>query len=192
MAKIAKKKNVDNLAGITRVISGIKREDVVDIADFGHYMVVILKDGAIFHAANGFEVRCKAWSLDLKGKATETSLFMWLSNLVTMKKESKGKENDMFPYTQTATYSDVLDAESIMTEANLTYPLVAFTDVDRASEFANKHLKWLKEQTAVIESVVNKDVSNETSEDMKKNFETGYQQILSEQAVDALKKESEV
>lgn len=47
MARIAKKKTVDNNAGLLKVVVGINRKDVESVTDFGHFFIVILKDCAI-------------------------------------------------------------------------------------------------------------------------------------------------
>ena len=41
MARIAKKKKVDNNAGLLNVIDGIKRTDVTEVADFGPFFIVL-------------------------------------------------------------------------------------------------------------------------------------------------------
>ena len=61
MARIAKKKTVDNNAGLLKVVVGINRKDVESVTDFGHFFIVILKDCAIFHTHIGFEARFKRW-----------------------------------------------------------------------------------------------------------------------------------
>ena len=48
MARIAKKKTVDNNACLLKVVVGINRKDVESVTDFGHFFIVILKDSAIF------------------------------------------------------------------------------------------------------------------------------------------------
>ena len=42
MARIAKKKTVDNNAGLLKVVVGINRKDVESVTDFGHFFIVIL------------------------------------------------------------------------------------------------------------------------------------------------------
>ena len=54
MARIAKKKTVDNNAGLLKVVDGINKKDVESVTDFGHFFIVILKDSAIFHTHIGF------------------------------------------------------------------------------------------------------------------------------------------
>lgn len=180
MARIANKKKVDNNAGLLKTIDGIDKKKVKDIADFGRFIVVILTDGAVFHTHVGFEIRCKAWAVTMDGKATETSLYTWLCNLVDMKKETKGKEEELFPGAD-VTYLDMLDSMSIITEANLCHPITAFIDIDKSVSFANEHLDWLVSQTKQLESAMQSEVKEETEDDIKKNFEHGQQAIMAEQ-----------
>jgi hypothetical protein len=182
MARIAKKKTVDNNAGLLKVVVGINRKDVESVTDFGHFFIVILKDCAIFHTHIGFEARFKRWGgVDMEGHALTTTTFAWLENLVAMKKEVKGKENDIFPETD-VTYQDMLDSMVIITEANITHPITAFTDADDAAKFAKEKFDYIGRMQKELETVMNTPVSEETEEDLKKNFEHGQQAILAEQA----------
>lgn len=188
MAKVASKKTVDNKAGLLKTIEGIDRKKVVCVEDFGRFIVVILKDEAIFHTHIGLEVRCKRWVTNLEGKANDASLFMWLANLVDMKHETKGKENLQFPGTDT-TYADMLDSMIIMTEANLCHPTTAFVDMDEAVKFANERLNWLLTKSKELENTINTAVKEESEEDLKKNFEDGQEAIIGEQVAKELKKD---
>lgn len=186
MARIAKNKTVDNNAGLLKVVDGINEKDVESVTDFGHFFIVILKDCAIFHTHIGFEARFKRWcGVDMEGNALTTTTFAWLENLVAMKKEVKGKENDIFPETD-VTYQVMLDSMVIITEANITHPITAFTDADDAAKFAKEKLDYLGRMQKELETVMNTTVSEETEEDLKKNFEHGQQAILAEQAAEAL------
>lgn len=188
MGKIATKKKVDNNAGILRFISGIKKEDVKEVADFGRFQIIILKDGAIFHTTTGFEIRCKAWTADFDGNATEASLFSWLCNVVAMKKEAEAKKDEEYPYTG-VTYGDLLDGEVIITEANLLHPVSAFIDMNKAAEFAQGHIKWLGDKMSELENAINTPVKEETEEDLKKNFESGQEAVTREQVGEILNQE---
>lgn len=187
MAKVASKKTVDNNAGLLKTIEGIDRKKVVCVEDFGRFIVVLLKDEAIFHTHIGLEVRCKRWITNLEGKANDASLFMWLTNLVDMKHETKGKENLKFPKTDT-TYADILDSMIIMTEANLCHPATAFVDMDEAVKFANERLNWLLAKSKELENAINTAVEEESDEELKKNFENEQKAIIMEQVAKELKK----
>lgn len=190
MARIAKKKNVDNNAGLLNVISGLDRKNVKEVADFGGFYVVVLKDEIIFRTHAGFEIRAKAWIRNMDGTVADTSLYAWLTNLVAMKNEIKGKEKEIFPETD-VTNQDVFDSMVIMTEANLTYPMAAFTDSDRAAKFANEHLAWLRQKSEELEAAMNAPVAEETEEDLKKNFAHGEEAILAEQVAKELEEGKE-
>lgn len=190
MARIAKKKTVDNNAGLLNTISGLDRKKVKEVADFGGFYVVLLKDEAIFRTHAGFEIRCKAWIRNMDGSVADTSLYAWLTNLVAMKNEIKGKEKEIFPETD-ITNQDVLDSMVIMTEANLTYPMAAFTDSDRAAKFANEHLAWLRQKSEELEAAMNALVAEETEDDLKKNFAHGEEAVLAEQVAKELEKDKE-
>lgn len=185
MARIAKKKTVDNDAGLLNTISGLDRKKVKEVADFGGFYVVLLKDEAIFRTHAGFEIRCKAWIRNMDGTVADTSLCAWLTNLVAMKNEIKGKENEIFPETD-VTNQDMLDSMVIMTEANLTYPMAAFTDSDRAAKFATEHLDWLRKKSEELEAAMNAPVADETEDDLRKNFAHGEDAILAEQVAKEL------
>lgn len=186
MARIAKKKTVDNNAGLLKVVDGINKKDVESVTDFGRFFIVILKNSAIFHTHIGFEARFKRWGgVDMEGRALTTTTFAWLENLVAMKNEVKGKENDIFPETD-VTYQDMLDSMVVITEANITHPLTAFLDGDDAAKFSKEKLDYLGRMQELLETAMNTPVSEETEEDLKKNFEHGQQAILAEQAAEAL------
>lgn len=191
MARIAKKKTVDNNAGLLKVIDGIDKSKVKDVADFGRFTVVILMDECIFHTHIGFEIRQKAWSMGLDGKAVTTSLYSWLCNLVDMKKEVKGKENDIYPNTD-VTYEDVLDSMIIITEANLCHPITAFIDMDAAVKFSNERIKFLGEMQKKLEDAENTPIQDETEEDLKKNYEHGQKAIMAEEVAKTLKGEEKM
>lgn len=179
MAKVTNKKVSYNKA-LLKTIEGIDTSNVKEVADFGHFTVVILKDGAIFHTHLGFELRCRAWAFDLNGKAIPTTLFQWLCNLVDMKKTLKGHESDIFPETD-VTYQDVFDSMCIITEANICHPMTAFVDADDAAKFADERITYLTEKQKELAKAMESSVKEETEEDLKRNFEHGQMAVISEQ-----------
>ena len=190
MAKMAKKKKGDNNAGLLNTIEGIDKSKLKDVVDFDRFIVVILKDAAIFHTHTGFEVRTKAWATNINGEVVETNLYMWLCNLVEMYKTTKGHEKEEYPGTG-VTYADILDAEIIMTEANLTHPIVAFVDMEEAAKFSQERLQYLTEKKKELNDIMNSEVSPETEEELKENFKHGQQAIANEIVVEARKKEKD-
>lgn len=188
MVRIAKKKKVDNNAGLLNVIDGIKRADVTDVADFGSFFIVLLKDGAIYHTHFGYEVRCKRWLMDPNGDTNETTLYNWLYNLVQMKKATVGHENEIFPETY-QTNEQMLEYSKLITEANMLHPVAAFSDLETATKFANDRINYLREAVQKLDSAMNSKVEEESEEDLKKNFEQGQQEIIADQLRQELKNE---
>lgn len=188
MVRIAKKKKVDNNAGLLNVIDGIKRADVTDVADFGSFFIVLLKDGAIYHTHFSYEVRCKRWLMDPNGDTNETTLYNWLYNLVQMKKATVGHEDEIFPETD-QTNEQMLEYSKLITEANMLHPVAAFSDLETATKFANDRINYLREAVQKFDSAMNSKVEEESEEDLKKNFEQGQQEIIADQLRQELKNE---
>lgn len=171
---------------LLKTIDGVDNSKVVEVADFGHFNIVLLKDGAIFHTYIGYEVRCKAWCLDYDGKAQETNLYAWLRNLCEMQKMAKDHAQELFPETD-VTYQDMLDSMIVTTEANMTHPITAFVDMNAATKFATERLQFLKEMTEKLSAAMSAEVKDETADDLKMNFEHGEQAVLAETASEMLK-----
>lgn len=158
---------------ILSVLDGVDEDKLVDAAEFESFVVLILKDGAIFRSSNGFEVRCKAWSFDpAENTSRETSLYSWLCNLVELQNSSIGKEDEEYPETGT-TYGSLVESLSFLTVTNMLYPLTAFTDVDKATEYANRRFEWLVEKTKDLDAAMSADTKEETADDLRKEFEDG-------------------
>ena len=183
MARIAKKKTVNNNAGLLRVIEGIDEKKVVSVTDFGSFFIVLLKDGAIYHTHIGYEVRCKRWVMGIKGDSFDAALYSWLFNLVEMKNSIKGKEEELFPGTD-RTNKDMLDFSVVITEANMLHPVSAFVDADEAAKFASERLDFLRGQSEKLEAAMNSEVKEETEEDLRKNFEDGQRAIIAGQLLE--------
>lgn len=165
---------------ILSVLDGVDEDKLVDAADFDSFVVLILKDGAIFRSSNGFDVRCKAWSFDpAEDTSRETSLYSWLCNLVELKNSSIGKEDEEYPETGT-TYGELVESLSFLTVTNMLYPLTAFTDVDKASEYANRRMEWLIEKTKELDAAMSAEVKEESADDLRKNFEDGARASFAE------------
>lgn len=181
MEKTEKEKNEERWPPrILSVLDGIDEDKLVDAADFDSFVVLILKDGAIFRNSMGFEVRCKAWCYDqTAAQSRSTSLDSWLCNLVELKKSSVGREDEEYPETGT-TYGELVESLSFMTVTNMLYPLTAFTDVDKASEYANRRMEWLIEKTKELDAAMSADVKEESADDLRKNFEDGARASFAE------------
>lgn len=181
MEKTEKEKNEERWPPrILSVLDGIDEDKLVDAADFESFVVLILKDGAIFRNSMGFEVRCKAWCYDpTAAQSRSTSLYSWLCNLVELKKSSVGREDEEYPETGT-TYGSLVESLSFMTVTNMLYPLTAFTDVDKASEYANRRMEWLIEKTKELDAAMSAEVKEESADDLRKDFEDGARASFAE------------
>lgn len=181
MEKTEKEKNEERWPlRILSVLDGIDEDKLVDAADFESFVVLILKDGAIFRNSMGFEVRCKAWCYDpTADQSRSTSLYSWLCNLVELKKSSVGREDEEYPETGT-TYGELVESLSFMTVTNMLYPLTAFTDVDKASEYANRRFEWLIEKTKELDAAMSAEVKEESADDLRKDFEEGARASFAE------------
>lgn len=181
MEKTEKEKNEERWPlRILSVLDGIDEDKLVDAADFESFVVLILKDGAIFRNSMGFEVRCKAWCYDpTADQSRSTSLYSWLCNLVELKKSFVGREDEEYPETGT-TYGELVESLSFMTVTNMLYPLTAFTDVDKASEYANRRFEWLIEKTKELDAAMSAEVKEESADDLRKDFEDGARASFAE------------
>ncbi len=181
MEKTVKEKNEERWPlRILSVLDGVDEDKLVDAADFESFVVLILKDGAIFRNSMGFEVRCKAWCYDpTAAQSRSTSLYSWLCNLVELKKSSVGREDEEYPETGT-TYGELVESLSFMTVTNMLYPLTAFTDVDKASEYANRRMEWLIEKTKELDAAMSAEVKEESADDLRKDFEDGARASFAE------------
>lgn len=181
MEKTEKEKNEERWPlRILSVLDGIDEDKLVDAADFESFVVLILKDGAIFRNSMGFEVRCKAWCYDpTAAQSRSTSLYSWLCNLVELKNSSIGKEDEEEPETGT-TYGELVESLSFLTVTNMLYPLTAFTDVTKATEYAYRRFEWLIEKTKELDAAMSADVKEESADDLRKNFEDGARASFAE------------
>ena len=126
--------------------------EIEDHASFNRFEVFITKRAAVFHTFNGYWVSVTPYSKGLDGHAHDTTLYQWLVNLVATKHAAEGREDETFE--DGYTYRDLLDADEIVTWANLTYPTVVFSDVNKAYEQANEHMKWLLAQAEELDKAI--------------------------------------
>lgn len=192
MARVAKKKTVDNSLGLLNVVEGVDKKKVVSVTDFGSFFVVLLKDGAIYHTHIGYEVRCKRWVMDVDGQSgKEGLLYLWLANLVEFKEGMAGKENEPFKalveaqgdvkeYAEATTNGDMLEYAKVITAANMLHPASAFADMNVAAKFANERLAYLREMSDKLEETWQAKVEAEEEEALKKNFEAGEKTVMRE------------
>lgn len=158
----------------------INPAEVVKQRNFGAYEIIKVKGGIIFKTYTGYMLYVSEFTTDKDGKASPLTTYMWLDNMLNIADHAEKDGQALFPDTD-MTYIDVLNYHQIVTEANLTYPIVAFIDVDRATEFAEKHINWLKEKTEQLEKAVFGNVEEETEEDIKKNVENANKAVMAEE-----------
>lgn len=196
MARIAKKKTVDNGLGLLNVVEGVDKKKVVSVTDFGSFFIVLLKDGAIYHTHIGYEVRCKRWVMDVTGKdSKESLLYLWLANLVEFKEGMAGKEDEPFKALAEAevssdgelkgvgedvTNGDMLEYAKAITAANMLHPVSAFADMNVAAKFANERLVYLREMADKLEETYQAGVKAEEEEALRKNYEEGEKAVMKE------------
>lgn len=153
--------------------------EVIKQKNFGAYEIVKLKGGIIFKTYTGYMLYFSEFTTDKDGKASPLTAYMWLDNMLNIAEHAERNGQELFPDTE-MTYLDVLHYYQIVTEANLTYPLVAFIDVDKATEFADKHIKWLAEKAEQLETAVFGEIEEETEEDIKANVENADKAVMAE------------
>lgn len=129
--------------------------DLVERVHFGAFAVLMTTRGALFETYTGYHVWTTPYSAGIGGETREKSLYAWLRNLVDFKKMAEGHEREPLPASAGGdgkmTKGEVLDTMKMMTEANLTRPMVIFTSADKATEAAVEHVKWLKEMAEKLQ-----------------------------------------
>lgn len=167
MARIAKKKNVDN--GLAYEFS-IQEKDIIERENFGAFEIIKTKKGIMYKNYTGYHVWFTPYCTGADGVAHETSSYLWLDELLRHKKEFAGHESD--PYLDTEiTQGEILETDKIITEACLTHPMTAFIDLDYATKFASEHIKWLSEMSAKLESAMDNTPEDEDLDAVKANLE---------------------
>lgn len=108
-------------------------EDVRERRSFGRYEVVMAKGGAMYKNWTGYHIWVSRYAVLPDGRTAEKGLYQWLDALVSVARQVEA----------TGKGQEVLDCMSVMTEANLSYPMTAFMDEERAVKFAIDYMKWL-------------------------------------------------
>lgn len=160
----------------------LKSQDIVKVADFGAFEVIITKRGAMFRTHTGFHVWCSPYVLGLDGKACEASLYAWLKNLADAKELFPARSGEAYPDAGGATYGDILDYMRIVTEANMTYPLVAFTDIETAAGLASQRISQLGALQESLAAAMGAAPPEETAEDLRRSFEEAQGRVGLEKA----------
>ena len=85
----------------------------------------------------------------------------------------------------------MLEYIKFLTIANVEYPTTAFADMDMAVDFSLKRWHRLTELAEKLDKASKQEVKEETSEDLKKDFEHGQNVIISEKVAKALSEQDE-
>ncbi len=146
----------------------VKKEYILDRADFGSFEVVLTKCGAMFRNYTGFHVWVSPYSVGWDGVAHENSLYGWLVNLVKMKEEFSGNEDEAFCGNPSLTNGDILYSSKIITEANLSRPMAVFVDLNEAANSAIGYMEWLEKMQGELKKAMSSGVPDEN---IKENAE---------------------
>lgn len=156
----------------------IEENDVLERENFGSFEIIISKTHACFKNYTGYRVFTTPYAVGIDGKAHETSLYAWLKYMVEFKKSIVGKENEKFADTD-VTNQEMLDGLKITTEANLTKPMVVFTDIDEAQIEAIRYYDWFGSQMQGLQEAME---STPPEEDVKANAEFEQKAVMAEEA----------
>ena len=146
----------------------IESKSVIDRENFGAFEVIKTKEGILYKNYTGYRVWTTPYAVGTDGKAHATSMYAWLDNLINTARAFKGKEKEPFFNEGDITKGDMLESEKIITEVNMTYPMTAFIDVDKATMFAKDYIEWLDSKQKELLKIANEQTSEE---DVKANAE---------------------
>lgn len=176
MAYIANKKNRKGKKPVNAADAfefRIDKRDVLERVHFGSFELVKTKKGILFKNYSGYMVWTTPYAVGYDGKASETTLYRWLDNLIGTYHAFKDKLDEPFG---TETHEDgslllnrdILEADKIITEGNLIHPMTAFVDLNRAAEMANSYIKWFSEmQERLSEAMMPDSLPFEDAEKMR-------------------------
>src|SRR5574344_1274715 len=142
----------------------IDTKDVIERINFGSFEVVKTKRGILYKNYTGYHVWTTPYAVGHDGKAHETSMYMWLDNLINTYYAFKGHEKKKFVEDNDVTKGEIFDTDNIITEVCMSYPMTAFVDIDKATQFAREYMQWLKEKSEKLQETMNKPAPEE---DMK-------------------------
>lgn len=111
----------------------VRAEDVRERRSFGRFEVVMTKDGAMYKNWTGYHIWVSRYAVLPDGRMAEKGLYQWLDALVSLARQVEIEEKGQ----------SLLDCMAVMTEANLSYPMTAFMDEDRAVKFSIDYMNWL-------------------------------------------------
>ena len=115
MARIAKKKGIDNKAGY--VVKPIAVKDIEKQADFGTFKITRTRECIAYTNYVGYSVITKPYTTTPEGQATKLSLYEWLNYALEMQEyltEHKDEKNPDLDMTNGA--FSAFDRESLVLE----------------------------------------------------------------------------
>lgn len=185
---------------VRNCVFSLPDEEIAERMSFGRFEVIKSKRGMMYKNYTGYHVWTTPYAVGVDGTAHEGSLYMWLSNLMDFATKCEGRKNEVYDMSEKSsdmsegeespvayTYGDMLDSMVIMTEAVMTHPMTAFTDLDKCQEFSTEYIKWLGEQQELLAKTMSSDAPEE---DLKKEFEEGERAKIMDTAAGLLSGEA--
>lgn len=163
MAKVAKKKTVDN--GLAYEFC-IKNADILKRVHFGSFEVIKTAKGIMFKNYAGYHVFTTPYAVGGGGEPRHTSLYAWLDELIETHEAAQGHFDDPFGDAvrddgTPILVRDIYDQAKIITETNLTRPMTVFLDINSAIDEANKYIKWLHDMQEKLAEAMQSTVASE-------------------------------
>lgn len=166
----------------------VLESEVIDRVFFGRFEVIKTKKGILYKNFSGYKVFVEPYVLGLDGQAHETSLYKWLNDLIDIYKLYKGHEEENVSNEVEYKKGDLLEMSRITTEANLSYPLTAFIDIDYAAKLANEYINWMSKEMNLLKESISTPVKEE---DVKANTEFNEKYSLAEDFKEMFKSTNE-
>lgn len=164
----------------------ISDDEVKERIYFGRFEVVKTAKGIMYRHYTGYFVFVTPYAVDRDGKARKASLYRWLDDLIAIHRMYSGHESEpLDDEGMKCTKGDFMDALRNITEANLSYPLTAFIDQDRATKLAIEQLEWLQKQQEELQAAMSAGMQ-ETDEDLAANAEFEASRERAEEVLDAM------
>lgn len=125
--------------------------ELLERREFGSFAVLRTGRGIFYENYTGYHIWTTAYATWIDGTPREKNLYAWLKHLMEFAARADADPDGEYEDTG-MTNKDFLNYMSLMAESILSYPMVAFSDLDRAVEFAGKHIRWLRERAEELQS----------------------------------------